>query len=246
MNHLNQEFVIFEDDTLEIELPLEVIEFNNTHNIGAYDNVWFGISTAPGSTYIIQKANYNWDQGLLTGDYYGFITNLAAFEAATPNNGNYNLTPTTNGNGEDAEFLIQIASNQINPAVCQVSFGGIGYEPGDNLSFASSNFGISSPDLEMTLTPYPAPNVPSGTGDIEIDAPSGPNGPVTIKVYFSQADFEATTSGKLQTGEEYYWELVIGEIKSYSISNYDVPTQVSATGKLYVSESMFSIANYRP
>lgn len=244
MNHLDQEFVIFEDDTLEIELPLEVIEFNNTYNIGSYDNVWFGIATAPGNSYILQKANYNWDQGLLTGDYYGFITNLAAFEAATPNNGTYTLTPA-GGSGNDAEFTIQIISNQINSSICQVTFGGLGYEPGDNLSFAASDFGISSPDLEMTLTSYPAPSVPAGTDDIEIDAPNGPSGPATIRVDFNQSDF-AASGGPLVTGTKYYWEVVVGEIKSYTITNYDVPTQVIATGYMHVSESMFSIAGYRP
>jgi len=247
MNHLDQEFVIFEDDTLEIELPLEVIEFNNTYNIGSYDNVWFGIATAPGNSYILQKANYNWDQGLLTGGYYGFITNLAAFEAALPVPDIYtDLIPTTNGNGSGAEFTIQINSlNQINPAICQVTFGGLGYEPDDNLIFAASDFGISSPDLLMTLTPYSAPLVPAGTGDIEIDAPEGPSGPATIIVNFNQSDF-AASGGPLVTGTKYYWEVVVGEIKNYSIANYDVPTQVVATGYMHVSESMFSIAGYRP
>lgn len=249
MNHLDQEFIIFEDDTLEVELPLEVIEFNNTYNIGSYDNVWFGIATTPGNSYILQKANYNWDQGLLlgNGDYYGFITNLAAFEAALPAQGNYtDLTPTTNGNGSGAEFTIQInSSNQINPTVCQPSFGGLGYEPGDNLIFAASDFGISSPDLLMTLTPYPDLPTISGTGDIEIDAPNGPSGPATIRVDFNQSDF-AASGGPLVTGTKYYWEVVVGEIKNYSITNYDVPTQVVATGYMHVSESIFSIAGYRP
>lgn len=68
------------------------------------------------------------------------------------------------------------------------------------------------------------------------------NNPYTVNVFFTQADFEATagSGNKLETDEEYYTELVVSDNANEDRS------LVAATGKLFISSSMFSIANYRP
>ena len=244
-NYFHQEFVLFEDDTIQVELPLEVIEFNNVYNVGSYDNVWFGISTTPGGTYILQKANANWDQGILNGNVYNYITqNITGGDED-----NYSVPPTSVSpvGGVGAILSVQInALGVINTAVCQFTNGGIGYQAGDVLTFASTLFGGSTDqDLKITLDDTVFPTVPENTGDIEINAPNGPNGPATIIVNFNQSDFNAD-SGPLVTGNNYYWEVVVGETIAYSTTNYNVPTQVVAAGELYVSTSMFSSEGYRP
>ena len=70
-NYFHQEFVLFEDDTIQVELPLEVIEFSENYNVNSISSVWFGISNLPGQTYILQKANAFWDGGLLNSYPYG-------------------------------------------------------------------------------------------------------------------------------------------------------------------------------
>jgi hypothetical protein len=62
---------------------------------------------------------------------------------------------------------------------------------------------------------------------------------VIVRVFFNQADFDAS-SGPLATDTEYYTELVVAD------NGNENRSIVAATGKLYVSSSMFSIAGYRP
>lgn len=250
MSFLNQEFVVFEDDDIAFDIPLDVIEFNNVHNVGSYDNVLMGWSTTPGGSYVLQLANYNWDQGILGGNAYSLITQN--FTGATQ--GTYNVSPTSGGgsgnNGSGAILNVQVnSSGVINSAVCEFTQGGNGYEPNDVLTFPASNFGTgTSQDLVITL-PSTFPNFPSANsatlGRIRILSPEGPSGQAIIRVYLKQGAY-AASSGPLVTGTTYYWELVIGEIRSYTFSNYDVPTQVVATGTMYVSGSMFSKKGLRP
>lgn len=263
MSYLNQEFVIFEDDTLEIELPLEVIEFTSNYNVSSIASVWFGVSNLPNQSYILTKSNAFWDGGILNSYPYGnspsspynylsYATNLSTFEAANPSEGEYTINPTTDGNGSGATFGITInSSNAITFFQNGTNGQGIGYQPGDTLTFPASEFTFDNPsitsDLIIYLDPsqYPAPYLPSNTGDIEILAPEGVTGPATIKIDLLQSDFEAS-SGPLVTGNDYYWELVVGQNSGYYTWDYEHPSQVVATGYLHVSESMFSIAGYRP
>ena len=73
-----------------------------------------------------------------------------------------------------------------------------------------------------------------GTGDINVVS-----GDVVVNVQFNQSDF-AADSGELSTDIEYYTELVISDDTSENSSI------VAATGKLFVSSSMFSAAGFRP
>ena len=77
-----------------------------------------------------------------------------------------------------------------------------------------------------------------GTGNITVDAPD------IVNIQFTQAMFEASAgtyaSGSLETDKEYYTELV------FSPNNNESFSVVAATGKLFISSSMFSIAGYRP
>jgi len=74
----------------------------------------------------------------------------------------------------------------------------------------------------------------SDTNDIAVV-----NADTIINVTFNQEDF-AADGGSLLTDTEYYTELVVSPNQDQSTS------VVAATGKLYVSSSMFSIAGYRP
>lgn len=252
-----QNIVVFEDDTFELEFEVEVFGFTAPYNISSIDNVWFGIATAPGNTYIHQKANANWDKGLFTGVYYNY-TNVSAFNAGLPSDGaagNYTLEPdSTSGTGAGAVFQLQIVQviggdDFLASFSPQVTNGGIGYQAGDTLTFNASNFPGATEDLVITLTegtyPIAGADFPPNTGDIEIISPEGVLGPASVKVYFDQSDFDAS-SGPLETEVKYYWELVIGETFSYSVNSHREDTQVVATGYMYVSSSMFSIAGYRP
>ena len=267
-NYFHQEFVLFEDDTIQVELPLEVIEFSENYNVNSISSVWFGISNLPGQTYILQKANAFWDGGLLNSYPYGafptspnnylaYANNLTAFENANPSEQEVTVSPTTDGNGTGAFFTIKInASNAIYQFTQEeggstVQGQGIGYQPGDTLTFPASEFTFDDPgvtsDLELYLNPtqYPAPSLPPNTSDIEIDAPQGASGPATVIVNFKQSDF-AASSGPLVTGNDYYWEVVVGENRGYYTWNYKQTPQTVSAGFLHVSESMFSIAGYRP
>jgi len=76
--------------------------------------------------------------------------------------------------------------------------------------------------------------VPTGTNGLTI-----PNGGSVINISFTQADF-TEDGGTLATDTEYYTELVL------STNGFDTTSIVAATGKLFISSSMFSIAGYRP
>lgn len=253
MSYLNQEFVVFEDDTFRFDLLLDVYEFNNVYNVGSYDNVWIGWSTTPGGSYILQYANSNWDQGILGGNVYSLITQN--FTGGTPDNYAVSPTSVSPAGGFGAILTTQVnSSGVINSAVCSFTNGGHNYAPGDVLTFAASLFGPgTSQDLKITLDSslfplFPESNTPRGT--IQIFSPEGPSGPATIKVLMKPESFEASSyigvPGPLQTGNTYYWEVVVGEHLNYNWSNYNSPTQVVATGTMYVSGSMFSNQGLRP
>ena len=67
-------------------------------------------------------------------------------------------------------------------------------------------------------------------------------GDTIVRVFFNQDDFVATTTSAptLETNTEYYTELVL------STNGSEATSVVAATGKLYVSASLFSAAEYRP
>ena len=64
-----------------------------------------------------------------------------------------------------------------------------------------------------------------------------------IKIYFNQSDFVASSGGQpgqLATDVEYYTELLL------SPTNNESTSVVAATGKLFISSSIFSTSGYRP
>lgn len=71
-----------------------------------------------------------------------------------------------------------------------------------------------------------------------------PDGETIVKIYIRQSDFVtgagSTGPNKLLTDTEYYTELVLSPNKSEAAS------VVGATGKLFISSSIFSVSNYRP
>lgn len=77
----------------------------------------------------------------------------------------------------------------------------------------------------------------NSTGNVTITTPD------IVNIFFSQDMFEEQggyVSGSLVTDKEYYTELVFSPTTSENVS------VVAATGLLYISSSMFSIAGYRP
>ncbi len=246
-NYFHQKIVVFEDDTIVIEFPLEVIEFNNVYNVASTDNTWFGISSTPGGTYILQFANANWNQGILGGNAYNFITQ----NITNGTQGNYNVSPSSvsPAGGTGAILTTQINEfGNINSAVFSFTNGGNSYQAGDVLTFNAALFG-SDQDLKVTLDSAFFPTIPlannSLQGSIKIVAPDGPNGPATVKLGIKQDSFQAS-GGPLVTDTTYYWELIVGEYTNYTITSFDSETQVSAAGTLYISGSMFSKQGLRP
>ena len=67
-------------------------------------------------------------------------------------------------------------------------------------------------------------------------------GDTIVRVFFNQDDFVETTPNAptLETNTEYYTELVL------STNGSETTSVVAATGKLYISASLFSAAEYRP
>ena len=65
-------------------------------------------------------------------------------------------------------------------------------------------------------------------------------GDTIVRVFFIQADFVGSTAGTLATNTEYCTELVL------STNGSEDTSVVAATGKLYISASLFSAAEYRP
>ena len=132
-----------------------------------------------------------------------------------------------------------------------------GYRTGSNNapSTPPSYTNTPQPDLEK-YTGWSVINVDSdnagggnptlaSNGDVEI-----PDGETIVKIYIQQADFLASantsdppTNGNpwfLATDREYYTELVLSPNKD------EADSVVGATGKLFISSSIFSVANYRP
>lgn len=97
------------------------------------------------------------------------------------------------------------------------------------------------PDLEKITTGWTGTSTVSGStptttgGDIQVVS-----GDVIVRVFFDQDDFIETTAGTLGTDVEYYTELVVADDATEDRSI------VAATGKLFISSSMFSVAGYRP
>jgi hypothetical protein len=121
----------------------------------------------------------------------------------------------------------------------------------------SNNASPPQPDLEKytAWTVINADAANAGEGDEFLTAPSPanieiPDGETIVKIYIRQADFLASGTGGppptngnpwfLATDREYYTELVLSQTKNEGNS------VVGATGKLFISSSIFSVANYRP
>ena len=214
MQVFNQNITVFEDDTFELEFLVD------TDTLSSFDATWFGVSTAPGNSYILQKANNNFDYGLFVGSIQPSIT-----QAITDGTPNLSLvtSPTTLGNGGGAVLDLSINSFgdlSTTDGGALITNGGVNYSVNDTLTVASSLLG-SSNDLIITLTDSNMPNssyIPPFTNDITLNAFQDFFSPVLITVPFTQADFDAGT-GPLETGVTYYWELVAGKTAQYDADN---------------------------
>tara|TARA_R110000796_G_scaffold226997_2_gene343526 strand:- start:299 stop:1027 length:729 start_codon:yes stop_codon:yes gene_type:complete len=242
MNLFHQELYIHEDDTFTVEFLVD------TTNLFSFDSAWFGVSTTPGGSYILQKANNNFNYGLFFGDITPQITTTIG--DGTPNL-QVTTSPTTDGSGTGASLdiiLDNLGKLSTTLGNCNVIVGGTGYAVGDTLTVAGITLGASN-DLEILLSSANLPNpnyIPAFEGDIYINAFQNLYPPVLIPVEFFQNDF-SNSSGPLSAGNTYYWELIGGKMISYSIGGgYKLSSQVMAAGTLYVQSSLFTQARYRP
>ena len=246
MASLNQNIVVYEDDTFSISHSLSVLSYTQPSNIASYDRTWWACSETPGGSYVLQKANEWYGSSIAFSSGVTITQNTAN----APNGNLYGAIPSSQtGTGGGATWFFYVAGGEVTIISGWLS-PGLGYAVGDQLTFNSTVFPGATQDLILTLNSsnfYPPSTIPPNTGDIYIDAPQGPNGPVNIIAEFSQADFEAS-GGPLETDTTYYWELVVGEPIYNSIVGEigTILTQVVATRELYVSSSLFSAAGYRP
>ena len=124
-----------------------------------------------------------------------------------------------------------------------------GYRTGSNNAAANppSYTNTPQPDLEK-YTGWSVINVDSdnaGGGNPTLSSNSDvdiPDGETIVKIYIRQDDFTSGGTGPnyLVADTEYYTELVLSPNKEEGQS------VVGATGKLFISASIFSTANYRP
>ena len=151
MNLFHQELYIHEDDTFTVEFLVD------TTNLFSFDSAWFGVSTTPGGSYILQKANNNFNYGLFFGDITPQITTTIG--DGTPNL-QVTTSPTTNGSGTGASLdiiLNNLGKLSTTLGNCNVIVGGTGYAVGDTLTVAAATLGASN-DLEILLSSANLPN----------------------------------------------------------------------------------------
>ena len=127
----------------------------------------------------------------------------------------------------------------------------------NNSSTSTPPYDTPQPDLEKytAWSIINADTYNAGNNTTALSAPSPinieiPDGETIVKIYIQQADFLASGTGGppptngnpwfLATDREYYTELVLSQTKDEGNS------VVGATGKLFISSSIFSVANYRP
>ena len=94
------------------------------------------------------------------------------------------------------------------------------------------------PDLEKYTDMTVNNSTLTATGDFIVGTQDN-----IIKIYFNQSDFVASSGaqpGNLSTDTEYYTELLL------SPTNNQDTSVVAATGKLFISSSIFSTSGYRP
>ena len=122
------------------------------------------------------------------------------------------------------------------------------YDDWTNSRSGSNNANIPGTPINWTTPPLPDlekntdMTVNGGTLTAEGDFIVGTQDNI-IKIYFNQSDFVASTGGQpgqLATDVEYYTELLL------SPTNNQDNSVVAATGKLFISSSIFSTSGYRP
>lgn len=247
MPSLNQEIILWEDDTLDLEFTVAAIQYNQYANLTHDDAIWFacattygGVPSGAGNTVILQKANTQWDAGIYTGDILSSISTNST-DATTPLT-QYTISNTSGGGGS-AKITTLIATNPGPITYAYINGGGFGYAVNDTLTLPSSVIGGTT-DVIITLTSGDLKTIPPPTGDISLSAATLGTTPTMVTVSFSQSDFDAL-GGPLVTGVKYYWELTAAKIYNAS-GNYSEDSQVIAGGTLQVDPSQFSTKGHRP
>ena len=106
------------------------------------------------------------------------------------------------------------------------------------------NPGTGNPPASVSATVQKASSSPNAWTGMPAGFPTSGitvvTGDTIVRVFFTQADFVETTTGTLDTNTEYCTELVLSTDLTENTS------VVAATGKLFISASIFSAEGYRP
>lgn len=247
MNLFNQKIFAHTFDTFTAQFLVD------TTNLSSYDSVWWGVSLTPGGSYVLQKANNQFDYGLPAGDATSFITQPVT-------NGTPDLQLTTIaetsfgfGTGAGVELIITLDSSgnlSTSTGTCEIGQGGQGYgypSLGTEIFVNGSEFGgsfIGNFKIVIPQNRHINPSYfPPFTEDIYISAFQDIYPPVLVYLTINQKDFNTIGDPK----RTYYWELVGGKTTTYSLSaGYYLSSQVMAAGTLNVIPSLFSKSGLRP
>ena len=273
---LNQDFTIFKGDLIDIEFEVENLPspttgapYTLTYNLKNSDQAAFIVALTNTGGQLVLKSTTSWNRGLYTGNYNSFA-NSTAFSNGLPQGssllGNYQFvvpttgeSSTTSTDGQGA--IVNITINYLNNTNVMSSFspsvvgGGHGYVSGDTLTINKENFTDTggtdaTTDLVITLdsTTQPLPNAhPDNVGGVEIAGLDSHNGPQKIKVSITGSDYATLGTNVDNTPKQYYYELVAGVLKDYSLPvvQPEFETQVVAQGTITVNPSLFTENEFR-
>jgi len=273
---LNQDFTLFEGDTIDIEYQVEALPspttgapYSSGYNMAQFDQAAFIVGQNNTGGQIVLKSTFLWNRGIYNGSYNS-RANATAFSSGLPQvgslAGSYQFivpttgeSSTTSTNGQGA--VINVAINLINNVNVLASFspsavgGGHGFVSEDTLTIKKENFvddngTAASTDLIITLDSdtQPLPNaLPDNVGGVEVIAENSSQGPVSIEVSITGSDYSALATNADNSPKEYYYELIGGVLKNYSLTSHtpEFETQVIAQGTITVKASLFTESGFR-
>lgn len=272
---LNQDFTLFKGDTIDIEYQVEALPspttgapYSSTYNMAQFDQAAFIVGQNNTGGQIVLKSTFLWNRGIYNGSYNS-RANATAFSNGLPQGsviaGSYQFiipttgessTTSTNGQGAVINVTINyINQNELASFSPSIIGGGHGFVSGDTLTIKKENFTDSggtdaTTDLVITLDSdtQPLPNAhPDNVGGVEVIAENSFFGPVSIEVSITGSDYSALTTNVDNSSKEYYYELIGGVLKNYSLTSHtpEFETQVIAQGTITVNPSLFTENGFR-
>ena len=272
---LNQNIIVFEDDTVNLEFEVSTPNESNAY-YGLSNNTplfpsdgfcWL-VSTAPNSvpigpnnSVILEKSS-GWFTGVgYSGASHTLVSIIQNTTDASPTSTTYYEYSgwTTSGNGEGLLIDVAVGASggvanitvsQLSPSYLQSN--GQNFKIGDTITIPTSLIGGTTDVIvELTADDVYPPFFPSNTGGLTIDSANF----ATIYPYSNQTYNPATITVYL-TQDDYQASsgpLVTGKTYYWQLVwgrnliglSYD-PTQVVAEGTLQIEPSQFSTEGHRP